>query len=133
MGERAAPGVEELLSKGQDLGRQGREGDVQDPQPSVVRNKTRVVSYRVPHNAAVQVYDYREKRARVVLGLSWCHWVPKSSSPCCPTRLGGPSVPMHAVHSACCSGRTSQMSSPSKRQTMPGCSCSLPTTGIRAE
>ena len=23
-----------------------------------------VVSYRVPHNAAVQVYDYREKKAR---------------------------------------------------------------------
>lgn len=28
------------------------------------RDKTRVVSYRVPHNAAVQVYDYREKKAR---------------------------------------------------------------------
>ncbi|XP_008328612.1 major vault protein [Cynoglossus semilaevis] len=33
-----------------------------------VRDKTRVVSFRVPHNAAVQVYDYREKRARVVFG-----------------------------------------------------------------
>ncbi|XP_039979955.1 major vault protein isoform X2 [Xiphias gladius] len=33
-----------------------------------VRDKTRVVSYRVPHNAAVQVYDYREKKARVVFG-----------------------------------------------------------------
>uniref|UniRef100_A0A8C1ZYV3 Major vault protein n=1 Tax=Cyprinus carpio TaxID=7962 RepID=A0A8C1ZYV3_CYPCA len=32
------------------------------------RDKTRVVSYRVPHNAAVQVYDYREKKARVVFG-----------------------------------------------------------------
>ncbi|XP_029692410.1 major vault protein [Takifugu rubripes] len=32
------------------------------------RDKTRVVSFRVPHNAAVQVYDYREKRARVVFG-----------------------------------------------------------------
>ena len=29
-----------------------------------VRDKTMVVSYRVPHNAAIQVYDYREKRAR---------------------------------------------------------------------
>lgn len=28
------------------------------------RDKTRVVSYRIPHNAAVQVYDYREKKAR---------------------------------------------------------------------
>ncbi|CAL9692919.1 unnamed protein product [Knipowitschia caucasica] len=32
------------------------------------RDKTHVVSYRVPHNAAVQVYDYREKKARVVFG-----------------------------------------------------------------
>uniref|UniRef100_A0A674CC82 Major vault protein n=1 Tax=Salmo trutta TaxID=8032 RepID=A0A674CC82_SALTR len=32
------------------------------------RDKTKVVSYRVPHNAAVQVYDYREKKARVVFG-----------------------------------------------------------------
>ncbi|XP_030266665.1 major vault protein [Sparus aurata] len=32
------------------------------------RCKTKVVSYRVPHNAAVQVYDYREKKARVVFG-----------------------------------------------------------------
>ncbi|KAM6904758.1 major vault protein [Xenentodon cancila] len=32
------------------------------------RNKTQVVTYRVPHNAAVQVYDYREKKARVVFG-----------------------------------------------------------------
>lgn len=31
---------------------------------TTVRDKTRVVSYRVPHNAAVQVYDYREKKAR---------------------------------------------------------------------
>ena len=28
------------------------------------RDKTKVVSFRVPHNAAVQVYDYREKAAR---------------------------------------------------------------------
>lgn len=36
------------------------------------RDKTKVVSYRVPHNAAVQVYDYREKKARWGSGfLSW--------------------------------------------------------------
>lgn len=29
-----------------------------------LRDKTKVVSYRVPHNAAIQVYDYREKKAR---------------------------------------------------------------------
>ncbi|XP_020616709.1 major vault protein-like isoform X1 [Orbicella faveolata] len=32
------------------------------------RNKTRVVTFRVPHNAAVQIYDYKEKTARVVFG-----------------------------------------------------------------
>ncbi|KAM9781399.1 major vault protein isoform 1-T1 [Syngnathus typhle] len=32
------------------------------------RDKTLVVSFRVPHNAAVQVYDYRAKKARVVFG-----------------------------------------------------------------
>jgi major vault protein len=28
------------------------------------RDKTRVISFRVPHNAAVQIYDYKEKKAR---------------------------------------------------------------------
>ncbi|XP_022093212.1 major vault protein-like isoform X2 [Acanthaster planci] len=32
------------------------------------REKTRVVTFRVPHNAAVQIYDYKEKEARVVFG-----------------------------------------------------------------
>jgi major vault protein len=32
------------------------------------RDKTRVVTYRVPHNAAVQIYDYIKKTARVVFG-----------------------------------------------------------------
>lgn len=34
------------------------------PVSTTPRDKTKVVSFRVPHNAAVQVYDYREKRAR---------------------------------------------------------------------
>ena len=29
-----------------------------------VRDKTKVVVYRVPHNAAAQIYDYKEKEAR---------------------------------------------------------------------
>jgi len=32
------------------------------------RDKTRVITFRVPHNAAVQIYDYKEKKARVVYG-----------------------------------------------------------------
>jgi len=32
------------------------------------RDETRVVSFRVPHNAAMQVYDYKEKVSRIVFG-----------------------------------------------------------------
>lgn len=32
------------------------------------RDKTRVVSYRVPHNSAVQIYDYKARTSRVVCG-----------------------------------------------------------------
>jgi len=37
-------------------------------EPTTVRNKTKVVTYRVPHNAAVQIYDYKEKKSRVIYG-----------------------------------------------------------------
>jgi len=32
------------------------------------RDKTRIVTYRAPHNSAVQIYDYKEKKSRVVFG-----------------------------------------------------------------
>jgi len=49
--------VEELLAgRGEGASRKGP------------RDKTRVVSYRAPHNTAVQIYDYKEKKARVVFG-----------------------------------------------------------------
>jgi len=35
---------------------------------SKARLKSKVVSYRVPHNAAAQIYDYKAKKARVVFG-----------------------------------------------------------------
>jgi len=35
---------------------------------SKCRDRTRVVTYRAPHNSAVQVYDYKKKEARVVFG-----------------------------------------------------------------
>ena len=59
------PAVESLLAENKDPladrgfrgGKGGEKGD---------RDKTRVVTFRVPHNAAVQIYDYKEKRARWV-------------------------------------------------------------------
>jgi len=47
--------VEELLAK-----------ERQDV--SSERDKTRVVTYRAPHNSAVQIYDYKEKKARIIFG-----------------------------------------------------------------
>jgi len=53
--------VEELLSKdvSRDRKESGRTG---------TRDKTKVVIYRTPHNSAVQIYDYKAKKSRVVYG-----------------------------------------------------------------
>eukprot|EP01133_Synstelium_polycarpum_P020471 gene20471-24564_t len=55
------PIVEELLMK-------SASRDVNEEHNEVERDPTQVVVYRVPHNAAVQIYDYRKKEARVVFG-----------------------------------------------------------------
>lgn len=55
---------------------QGSSSSARRPQPvrqsrefaGCGRDKTKVVTFRVPHNAAVQIYDYKEKTARVVFG-----------------------------------------------------------------
>jgi len=52
------PVVDELLSK------ELRTGDA----TAGPRVKTQVVTFRAPHNSAVQVFDYRAKKARVVFG-----------------------------------------------------------------
>jgi major vault protein len=53
--EKELPGsIEELLIKG--------------GYATGVRDKTRVINVRAPHNTAVQIYDYKEKKARVVYG-----------------------------------------------------------------
>jgi hypothetical protein len=36
-----------------------------------IRDKTQVVTYRVPHNAAIQIYDYKQKRSRYACLLSF--------------------------------------------------------------
>lgn len=36
--------------------------------PVPPRDKTRVVTYRIPHNSAVQIYDYKIKKAKVEFG-----------------------------------------------------------------
>ncbi|XP_053871095.1 major vault protein-like [Malaclemys terrapin pileata] len=61
------PTVEALLSSGRDPVADRFRGPPQEGEDRP-RNMSRVVSYRVPHNAAVQVYDYQERKSRVVLG-----------------------------------------------------------------
>jgi len=57
------PIVEELLQV------QGYRGQNAAPQSkAAARVAYKVVTYRVPHNAAVQLYDYKKKRSRVVFG-----------------------------------------------------------------
>lgn len=59
------PVVEELLSGIKDpLADRSDRNRSRDEPPAKPRDKTRVVNFRVPHNAAVQIYDYKEKKAR---------------------------------------------------------------------
>ncbi|KAM7449562.1 hypothetical protein ABFA07_002693 [Porites harrisoni] len=68
------PTVEQLLIGGKDpLADRGTRNVLvpqmtSEPTSGFERNKTSVVTFRVPHNAAVQIYDYKEKTARVVFG-----------------------------------------------------------------
>lgn len=65
------PNVEALLASARDpLADRSDRTTTGEVRP---RDKTSVVSYRVPHNAAVQVYDYREKKARWGSEL-WFRW-----------------------------------------------------------
>ncbi|RMZ96799.1 major vault -like, partial [Brachionus plicatilis] len=56
--------VEKLLLKDALAERGTRDSKNDSPR----RVKSQVVTYRVPHNGAVQVYDYKEKKSRVVFG-----------------------------------------------------------------
>jgi major vault protein len=59
-----SPIVEELL---QVSGYRGQNAGA-NPKTNTSRVPYKVVTYRVPHNAAVQLYDYKKKKSRVVFG-----------------------------------------------------------------
>ncbi|CAK8689709.1 unnamed protein product [Clavelina lepadiformis] len=59
------PTVETLLTSGRDP---SADRNTRITDTNIARNKTMVVTYRVPHNACVQIYDYKQKKARVVFG-----------------------------------------------------------------
>eukprot|EP00163_Fabomonas_tropica_P033313 TRINITY_DN868_c0_g3_i1.p1 TRINITY_DN868_c0_g3~~TRINITY_DN868_c0_g3_i1.p1 ORF type:complete len:849 (-),score=328.79 TRINITY_DN868_c0_g3_i1:60-2606(-) len=61
--------VEDLLARDLDpMADRGNWGDDKGSSGRGPRDKTRVVTFRAPHNSAVQVYDYTKKVARVVFG-----------------------------------------------------------------
>jgi len=60
--------AKELPKAIEDLLRRSTSRDQNEGSTDAERDPTRVVTYRVPHNAAVQIYDYKQKKARVVFG-----------------------------------------------------------------
>ncbi|XP_069727917.1 major vault protein [Phaenicophaeus curvirostris] len=97
------PSVEMLLAEARGDVRGGDAGlhsssspDAEVPQ----RDRTRAVTYQVPHNAAVQVYDYRERRARVVLGPELVVLGPGEQLTVLSLSAGRPKRP-HARRSLC--------------------------------
>jgi len=60
--------VEELLLKERTTAEVRSQDYKKSAATGVARNKTQLVTYRAPHGAAVQVYDYRAKKARIVFG-----------------------------------------------------------------
>ncbi len=60
--------VEELLAKEKTTGVTRARTQAASALDSAKRDKTRLVTYRAPHGAAVQVYDYKDKKARIVFG-----------------------------------------------------------------
>jgi major vault protein len=65
---RAVIGESYLLKENEELWAKDVPQAVVDLLGEERRDPTRVIAYRVPHNAAVQIYDYRRKHARVVFG-----------------------------------------------------------------
>eukprot|EP00300_Choanocystis_sp_HF-7_P012318 c17840_g2_i1.p1 GENE.c17840_g2_i1~~c17840_g2_i1.p1 ORF type:complete len:848 (+),score=234.53 c17840_g2_i1:27-2546(+) len=63
------PSVERLLAADADpLADRSAKAPTATGSSTGARDKTRVVTFRVPHNAAVQIYDFKAKRARIVFG-----------------------------------------------------------------
>lgn len=61
-----SPAVETLLAEAKNPQAFGERGPKQGSEAPKPRDKTRVITFRVPHNAAVQIYDYKEKKARYI-------------------------------------------------------------------
>ncbi|BHF73129.1 hypothetical protein SprV_0401620500 [Sparganum proliferum] len=66
--KKLSPAVEQILRANKDPQGERAEYRKRGENGEKAWDSTRVVSYRVPHNAAVQIYDYKGKKSRVVFG-----------------------------------------------------------------
>mmetsp|Transcript_22062 Transcript_22062/g.62029 ORF Transcript_22062/g.62029 Transcript_22062/m.62029 type:complete len:818 (-) Transcript_22062:67-2520(-) len=67
-GVRAVVGESYMLSANEELWHKDLPDIVEQLLGIANRDKSRVVTYRAPHNSCVQVYDYKEKRSRIAFG-----------------------------------------------------------------
>jgi major vault protein len=65
---RSVCGESYMLKPNEELWEKDLPADVEQLLGEPRSDRTRVVTLRAPHNAAVQIYDYKAKRARVVFG-----------------------------------------------------------------
>lgn len=63
--QRAATGAPYVPSK---VNAKGQLVYDQGPTLASTRDKTRIISFKAPHNSAIQLYDYKLKKSRVVFG-----------------------------------------------------------------
>jgi len=90
--------VEDLVSKaGQERGSVSAE---KDSNKDSKRDKTRAVSYRVPHNAAVQIYDYKRNVSRIIFGPDLAILQPDEQFTVLNLSAGRPKKP-NAVQTLC--------------------------------
>lgn len=96
------PMIEELISSSRDpvIDRTGASGKHASRGGGSKRDKSRAVIFRVPHNAAVQIYDYKLKKARVVFGPEMVMLGPEEQFTQLSLSGGKPKQP--AMHQALC-------------------------------
>ena len=68
LAERNVPTRQQGSEKGQQQAATTTTTTTSQKSSSGKRDKSKLVTYRVPHNACVQIYDYKSKKARIIFG-----------------------------------------------------------------
>jgi major vault protein len=68
LAERNVPNRNQASDKSQQQAATTTTTQVTSSKPSTKREQSKLITYRVPHNACVQIYDYKSKKARIIFG-----------------------------------------------------------------